>query len=117
MLRCSLQLKFKRKRGVPKPPTIKKIADALKVEYEDLMIKAGYIKEEGTNVSVSGQDIKLTPEEIKFFEELKKYPILFNDLASDPEKKIKELIKLQKAKKLLMEDEEEYGSCFGDFED
>jgi HTH-type transcriptional regulator, competence development regulator len=31
------------KRGVPKPATIKKIADALKVDYEELMRVAGHI--------------------------------------------------------------------------
>ncbi|KMY49199.1 helix-turn-helix domain-containing protein [Peribacillus loiseleuriae] len=69
-------------------------------------------------VSVSGQEITLSPEEFKIFEELKKYPILFHDLATDPEKKVKELIKLQKAKKLFLEDDDEkYGDGFGDFED
>lgn len=34
------------KRGVPKPLTIKKLARALKVPYEDLMLLAGYIEQE-----------------------------------------------------------------------
>lgn len=34
------------KRGVPKPQTIKKISEALKVDYDELMIVAGYIKKE-----------------------------------------------------------------------
>ncbi|BDH60090.1 hypothetical protein MTP04_02200 [Lysinibacillus sp. PLM2] len=33
------------KRGIPKPPTIERIAKALKIDYEELMIKAGYIEE------------------------------------------------------------------------
>ena len=33
------------KRGIPKPPTIKKLAGALKVPYEDMMHAAGYIEE------------------------------------------------------------------------
>lgn len=33
------------KRGIPKPPTIKKLASALKVPYEDMMQAAGYIEE------------------------------------------------------------------------
>lgn len=33
------------KRGVPKPATIKKLAEALKIPYEGLMYKAGYIEE------------------------------------------------------------------------
>lgn len=32
------------KRGVPKPATIKKLAEALKIPYEELMKKAGYIE-------------------------------------------------------------------------
>lgn len=31
-------------RGVPKPPTIKKLADALKYPYNDLLIAAGHIE-------------------------------------------------------------------------
>ncbi|MCM3148351.1 helix-turn-helix domain-containing protein [Bacillus pumilus] len=33
------------KRGIPKPPTIKKLAGALKVPYEEMMQAAGYIEE------------------------------------------------------------------------
>ncbi|GLY10372.1 helix-turn-helix domain-containing protein [Pseudobacillus badius] len=33
------------KRGVPKPTTIKKISEALKVDYDELMKIAGYIEE------------------------------------------------------------------------
>lgn len=33
-------------RGVPKPATIRKIADALAVPYEELMGKAGYLEQE-----------------------------------------------------------------------
>ncbi|WP_176713686.1 helix-turn-helix domain-containing protein [Pseudobacillus wudalianchiensis] len=33
------------KRGVPKPATIKKISEALKVDYDELMRIAGYIEE------------------------------------------------------------------------
>ncbi|OLP65252.1 HTH-type transcriptional repressor RghR [Bacillus pumilus] len=32
------------KRGIPKPPTIKKLAGALKVPYEEMMHAAGYIE-------------------------------------------------------------------------
>lgn len=33
------------KRGIPKPPTIKKLAGALKIPYEEMMKAAGYIEE------------------------------------------------------------------------
>ncbi|MDQ0272708.1 helix-turn-helix domain-containing protein [Cytobacillus purgationiresistens] len=52
-------------------------------------------------------NINLTAEEIKVFEEFKKYPMLFNDIKSNPEKKIKELIKLEKAKKLLLDEDDD----------
>ncbi|PAE20542.1 hypothetical protein CHH80_11055 [Bacillus sp. 7504-2] len=67
--------------------------------------------------TVAGQKISLDSDELKVVEELKKYPILFNDLASNPESKVKELIKLYKVKKMLDEDEEEYGEGFGELED
>ncbi|MCY7704393.1 transcriptional regulator [Bacillus safensis] len=43
------------KRGIPKPPTIKKLAGALKVPYEDMMQAAGYI-EEATSVHQHEED-------------------------------------------------------------
>jgi len=70
-------------------------------------------------VNVAGQDINLTPEELKIFKELRKYPILFHDLAKDPEKKIKELIRLQKIKDMILdeEDDKNRGDGFGELED
>lgn len=106
------------KRGVPKPNTIKKIADALKYDYDELMKVAGYIGNVDS-INVAGQDINLTSEELKIFKELRKHPILFHDLAKDPEKKIKELIKLQKARDILLNDDEDTNreEGFGDLED
>ncbi|WP_037562665.1 helix-turn-helix domain-containing protein [Sporolactobacillus terrae] len=60
------------KRGIPKPPTIKALAEALKVDYEDLMEKAGYIdssektngdKEDNGEMYFFEKD-KWSPEEI-----------------------------------------------------
>ncbi|WP_285850828.1 helix-turn-helix domain-containing protein [Niallia circulans] len=106
------------KRGVPKPATIKKIADALKHDYEELMAVAGYIKNE-EKALVAGTEITLSQEEYKIFEELKKHPILFHDLAKDPEKKIKELIRLQKARDMFLkeDDDEKKGYGFGELDD
>lgn len=43
---------------------------------------------------------------------------MFHDLATDPETKVKELIKLYKMKKMFLEDDkEEYGDGFGELED
>jgi len=69
-------------------------------------------------ISVSGQEVTLSEEEYKVFKELKKHPVLFHDLSSNPEKKVKELIKLYKMKKIFLEDDDEdYGDGFGDIED
>ena len=76
------------------------------------------VKNELNKVTVAGQQITLSIEELQLFNELKKHPIMFNDLASDPEAKVKELIKLYKVKKLFLEeDTEEYGDGFGELED
>ncbi|MGG4470058.1 helix-turn-helix transcriptional regulator [Paenibacillus alvei] len=107
------------KRGIPKPTTIKKISDALKYDYDELMRVAGYIGNDDT-VNIAGQDVTLTPEELKIFKELRKHPILFHDLAKNPEKKIKELIKLQKARDILLnndDDEVIRENGFGELED
>ena len=69
------------------------------------------------DVLVAGQEINLTTEELQLFNELKKHPVMFHDLASDPEKKVKELLKMYKMKKMFLEDDEEQGDGFGDLED
>lgn len=94
--------------------TLKKLADLYEVTIDYIITG----EENSSIVSVAGQEISLTPEEVKIFEELKKHPILFHDLATDPEKKVKELIKLQKMKKLFLDEgEENQGNGFGDIED
>ena len=94
--------------------TLKKLADLYEVTIDYIITG----NKNALIVSVAGQEISLTSDELKIFEELKRHPILFHDLASDPEKKIKELIKLRKMKKLLLEeDEEDPGEGFGELED
>ncbi|ASB87308.1 helix-turn-helix domain-containing protein [Bacillus sonorensis] len=44
------------KRGVPKPATIRKLANALKIPYEELMASAGYISATTVQESRSGYD-------------------------------------------------------------
>lgn len=101
----------------PDTDTLKRLADLYEVTTDFLLGRSDNPNEQ-KKVSVAGQQINLTPDELKIFEELKKYPILFHDLASNPEAKVKELIKLQKAKKLFLEeDDEEYGDGFGELED
>lgn len=102
-------------RNEPDNQTLLKIAEILDCTIDYLY---GLTDIPNLNVTVAGKEITLTPEEYKLFEELRKHPILFHDLASDPEKKVKELIKLYKMKKILLEeDEEEYGEGFGELDD
>jgi transcriptional regulator with XRE-family HTH domain len=95
--------------------TLEKLADFFEVSTDYLL---GRTDIKSTKVTVAGKEVELSPEEYKLFEELKKHPILFHDLASDPEGKVKELLKLYKMKKILLEeDNEEYGEGFGEIED
>ncbi|WP_342538383.1 helix-turn-helix transcriptional regulator [Sporosarcina sp. FSL K6-1540] len=101
----------------PDYETLIKIADYFDVTTDYLLGKTETPGAQNT-VTVSGQEIKLSIEELKVFEELKKHPIMFHDLATDPETKVKELIKLYKMKKMFLEDDkEEYGDGFGELED
>ncbi|MEK4715376.1 helix-turn-helix domain-containing protein [Sporosarcina sp. FSL K6-5500] len=89
-------------------------------EWKDLMkLNQEFEKNLQINiVTVAGQDINLSIEELKLFEELKRHPALFHDLATDPERKIKELLKLYEMKKMLLEeDTSDYGDGFGELKD
>jgi len=104
--------------GTKQPPmeTVNKLADFFNVSVDYLLGRTDI--KQSTKVTVAGKEVELSPEEYKLFEELKKHPILFHDLASDPEGKVKELLKLYKMKKILLEeDNEEYGEGFGEIED
>jgi len=69
-------------------------------------------------INVAGREISLSEEELKLFDELKRHPVLFHDLATDPERKIKELLKLYEMKKMLLdEDTSDYGDGFGELKD
>ncbi|QQX13904.1 transcriptional regulator [Bacillus altitudinis] len=48
------------KRGIPKPPTIKKLAGALKVPYEDMMQAAGYIEEAASAYVIKEEETAFT---------------------------------------------------------
>lgn len=82
-------------------------------------VTTDYLISGHNNITIAGQQINLTEEEYKIFEELKKHPILFHDLAKDPEKKIKELIRLQKARDMFLkeDDDEKKGYGFGELDD
>ena len=65
-------------------------------------------------ITVAGQEIELTPEQYKVFQEMMKHPkfaIMFHDLATDTEKKVKQLIDTWEfiRKQIEQDDEEEFG--------
>ena len=103
-------------RSEPDNEMLQKIADYFNVSVDYLL---GRTTQKNTDVSVAGKELTLTPEEYEIFKELRKHPILFHDLAKNPEKKIKELIKLQKARNILFNDDEEtnHKDGFGELED
>ncbi|WLR54318.1 helix-turn-helix transcriptional regulator [Mesobacillus subterraneus] len=83
----------------PDTDTLQKIADLFDVSTDYLLGRS-----DTTNVSVAGEIIELTPEELKVFEEMKKYSIAFHDLQSDPGPKVKQLIKMWEAMKVQFEE-------------
>lgn len=99
----------------PDTETLTKLADLYEVSVDHLLGRSPGKK--FNQVTVAGKEINLTAEEIQLFNELKKHPVMFHDLASDPEKKVKELLKMYKMKKMFLEDDEEHGDGFGDLED
>lgn len=108
---------YEKDRRDPDYDTLDKIADVFEVSA-DYLIGRTNKKELYNKVTVAGQEIKLATDELKLFEELRKHPVMFHDLASDPENKVKELIKLYKMKKILLdEDDEEDSDGFGELDD
>ncbi|QNK87792.1 helix-turn-helix transcriptional regulator [Sporosarcina sp. resist] len=101
----------------PDYETLKLIANYFGVTT-DYLLDNSDIAEPTKTVTVAGQEINLSIEELMVFNELKKHPIMFHDLATDPEAKVKELIKLYKMKKMFLEDDTtEHGDGFGELED
>lgn len=80
------------------------LSDALNVSTDYLLGKTEDLATPRT-ITVTRQEITLSTKELKVFEELKKHPDLFHDLVTDPEAKIKELIKLSKMKEMFLEEE------------
>lgn len=110
------------KRGVPKPATLQKLAEALKLDYTVLMEKAGYLAQAAYPAADSkvmvvmeqGNDSlrhesPLSAHERIVLEELRKYPAFMAALATEPAQ-IKRLVKLW----TVMKDEGEHVDETGD---
>lgn len=108
--------KYENSDSEPSFEILQKIAVYFGVTTDELL-GSTQITEPPNTVTVAGQEINLSIEELQLFNELKKHPIMFHDLASDPEAKVKELIKLYKAQKFLENDDEDLGDGFGELED
>ncbi|MFC5588625.1 helix-turn-helix domain-containing protein [Sporosarcina soli] len=63
--------------------------------------------ESSQTVTVDDQNITFSTEELHLFEVLKKHPSLFQDLATDPETKVRELSKLYRMKRILLDEDED----------
>ncbi len=96
---------YENERSEPDTETLQKLADIFNTSTDYLLGRTDnpYI------TKVAGKEVKLSAEELKVFEEIKKHPTLFHDLATDPEKKVKQLIKMWKfIKEDLEEDDDEH---------
>lgn len=100
---------YEQNRREPDNETLQKIADFFNVTTDYLLGRTDdptmTAKEEAyKKVTVNGSEIELSAEEYKVFQELKKYPVLFHDLASNPETKVKQLIKMWEVLKLQLDE-------------
>jgi transcriptional regulator with XRE-family HTH domain len=78
----------------PTPETLKSLSRFLReVTYEELLEKAGILDDATFASNKKEKPSDFTEQDRRVLEEMKKYPVFFNDLASDPSK-IKKVIKM-----------------------
>lgn len=87
----------------PDPYILKKLADFYNVNM-DYFVTEGSNAERQIQTSVGDKQFTLTEDEFLIFQEMKKHALMFNDLKTDPERKVKQLIKMWK---FIKEDMEE----------
>lgn len=85
----------------PDLATIQKLAEIFGVTTDYLL---GRTDEKTVKVNVAGKEIELTEKEFNVFKELKKYQLAFHELQSDPEKKVKQLIKMWEVIKMELDE-------------
>ena len=86
----------------PDIENLRKLAKFFDVSIDYLLDGQEYKK-----VVVAGEEILLSEKEYRTFQEMKKYSILFHDLASAPEAKVKQLIKMWEIIKEDYQEEQE----------
>lgn len=73
--------------------------------------------EASTTYNIAGKDINLTEEELDVLTEMKKHPkfaAMFHDLATNPEKKVKTLIKMWEVIKADLDEDDERDDIIDD---
>lgn len=91
----------------PNQNTLQRLADFFEVSVDYLLGRTDDpTPPQRQKIMVAGKEIELSREEFKVFEEIRKHSILFNDLATDPERKVKQLIRMWETIKTVVEEEE-----------
>lgn len=85
----------------PDYETLQKIADFFDVSTDYLLGRRD------TYTQAVGRVNRLSEEELEILEEIKKHPVMYHDLKTNPEKKIRQLIKMWKFIKEDLEEEDE----------
>lgn len=70
------------KRGTPKPPTIKALSEALKIDYDELMKVAGYIDQPVSNNESETDSID---EEVRKLIEDPEFMVAYKEMPGSPE--------------------------------
>ncbi|MBO1514302.1 helix-turn-helix domain-containing protein [Metabacillus bambusae] len=90
-------------RSEPDSEMLGKLADFYNVTTDYLITG-----KEGSSIKYDIKDeILISPDDLKVLEEIKKHPTLFHDLSTNPQKKIKQLIKMWEFIKKDLEDDDE----------
>lgn len=97
---------YERDERKPDYETLEKIADYFEVSINYMFGRDDIVKIT-KEVTVASPEINLSAEELKLFKEFKKYPLLFQDLTTNPEIKVKEILKLYKMKEIFFEEDDD----------
>lgn len=107
---------YERNEREPSFELVKGLADFFEVST-DYLLAHRYVQQSGrvnriakyieNEVEVMGQSISLSEDEYKVFQEMLKDPVVFNDLKTNPERKVKQLIKLWKVSRDLDDQDDE----------
>jgi transcriptional regulator with XRE-family HTH domain len=106
---------YERDEREPSFDLVKRLADIFEVSIDYLLGRQKYTQQteranSPASYIVAGQEINLTQKEIQVFNEMMgnpKFAVMFHDLAKDPEKKVKTLIKMWEVIKADLDEEDD----------